>query len=128
MPIPSVTVNILNNQTVGQSLILKCSATTVRGITSRVDIMWSRNGLELNTIRGVNSSIIDDSESFTDTYTIQQLNTADENREYQCEVSINIESPVKATGSVALNVTGMFILLYTNLHILHTYITSPFSF
>ena len=90
--------------------------------------MWSRNGLELNTIRGVNSSIIDDSESFTDTYTIQQLNTADENREYQCEVSINIESPVKATGSVALNVTGMFILLYTYLHILHTYITSPFSF
>ena len=128
MPIPSVTVNILNNQTVGQSLILKCSATTVRGITSRVDIMWSRNGLELNTIRGVNSSIIDDSESFTDTYTIQQLNTADENREYQCEVSINIESPVKATGSVALNVTGMFIFLYTYLHILHTYITSPFSF
>ena len=128
MPIPSVTVNILNNQTVGQSLILKCSATTVRGITSRVDIMWSRNGLELNTIRGVNSSIIDDSESFTDTYTIQQLNTADENREYQCEVSINIESPVKVTGSVALNVTGMFIFLYTYLHILHTYITSPFSF
>ena len=109
MPIPSVTVNILNNQTVGQSLILKCSATTVRGITSRVDIVWSRDGLELNTIRGVNSSIIDDSESFTDTYTIQQLNTADENREYQCEVSINIESPVKATGSITLNVTGMFL-------------------
>ena len=128
MPIPSVTVNILNSQTVGQSLILKCSATTVRGITSRVDIMWSRDGLELNTIRGVNSSIIDDSESFTDTYTIQQLNTADENREYQCEVSINIDSPVKATGSVTLNVTGMFIILYTYLHILHTYITSPFPF
>ena len=114
MPIPSVTINVLNNQTVGQLLILECDVTAVRGITSRVDIMWSRNGLELNTNRGVNiSATIDNSESFTDTYTIQQLSTEDENREYQCEVSINTASPVKATESVALNVTGMFILLYT---------------
>ena len=101
--------------------MLECDVTIVRGITSRVDIMWSRNGLELNTNRGVNiSSTINDSESLTDIYTIQQLSTADENREYQCEVSINTESPVKATGSVTLNVTGMFIFLYTYLHILHT--------
>ena len=110
VPIPSVTVNILNSQTVGESLMLECNATTVRGITSRLDILWSSDDMELNTIRGVNiTSAIDNSVSFTDTYTIQQLSTADENRRYQCEVLIDTESPVKTTRSVILNVTGKYM-------------------
>jgi len=32
-----------NIQTVGQSLTLECSVTAVRGITSRVDIVWKNN-------------------------------------------------------------------------------------
>ena len=125
MPIPSVTVNILNSQTVGQSLMLECNATTVRGITSRLDILWSSDDMELNTIRGVNiTSAIDNSVSFTDTYTIQQLSTADENRRYQCEVLIDTESPVRTTRSVILNVTSKYIITC----ILHTYIIPPFPF
>ena len=39
VPGPSVTINAPSNQTVGQSLTLESSITTVRGITSRVDIV-----------------------------------------------------------------------------------------
>ena len=115
VPIPSVTINILDNQTVGQSLILQCDVTTVRGITSRVVIMWSSDGSGesgVDIIGGVNtSSVTNDSLLFTDTYTIPQLSTADENKEYQCEVLIDTESPVIATGSVTLNITGKYIVI-----------------
>ena len=47
-----MTVTALNIQTVGQSLTLECTVTAVRGITSRVDIIWSRNGRELERIEG----------------------------------------------------------------------------
>ena len=113
MPIPSVSINIRNSQTVGQSLMLKCIATTVRGITSRVDIVWSSDGSELNTIRGVNDSLVRDNLVFTNTYTIPQLSTTDENKEYQCEVSINAQSAVTANSSVLLNVTGKHIFVVT---------------
>ena len=116
MPIPSVTINILNNQTVGQSLILECDVTTVRGITSRVVIMWSSDNSgesRLDVIGEANTSlVVNDSMLFTDTYIIPQLSTADENKEYQCEVFIDAESPVTANDSVILNVTGKLIYCY----------------
>ena len=115
MPIPSVTINILNNQTVGQSLILECDVTTVRGITSRVVIMWSSDNSgesRLDVIGEANTSLlVNDSMLFTDTYIIPQLSTADENKEYQCEVFIDAESPVTANDSVILNVTGKHIVI-----------------
>ena len=112
MPNPSVNVNILNNQTVGQPLMLKCNVTAVRGITSRVDIVWNSDGSELNTIRGVNISLVrDDSVSFTDTYTIPQLSTTDENKEYQCEIIVNTHSSIATTGRVILNVSGKCIII-----------------
>ena len=116
MPIPSVNVNILNIQIVGQPLILQCDVTTVKGITSRVDIIWSNNGSEVNDNRGVNIS----STLITDTYMIPQLSTGDENREYQCEVFIDAQLPVIATESVILNVTGK----YTDHSTLHP--TTPY--
>ena len=132
MPVPSVTVNILNNQTVGQSLTLECSITTVRGITSRVDVVWSSNGIELNTVKGVNiSSLINDSLLLTDTYIIPQLSTADENKEYVCEISLDTEPLVNATSSVVLHVTGkhnisitctLYTLLYYSSRYPHHYV------
>ena len=113
VPIPSVTVNILNNQTVGQTLMLKCDVTAVRGITSRVDIVWSSNGSELKSIKGANvSSVADSWVFFTSTYVIPQLSTADEGRECQCEIVIDTNSSVTAADVVALNVTGKNIFTY----------------
>ena len=109
VPKPLVIMKILNNQTVGQSLRLKCNVTAVRGITSKVDMLWLSNGSEIKRIEGVNfSSITNNSElvQFTDYYIISQLTTADEDISYQCEVLIDANLPTKAVESISLNVTG----------------------
>ena len=81
--------------------------TTVRGITSRVDIIWSSDGTQLERMEGVNvGSTTDNSVVYTDTYSISQLNTTDDGREYQCEVMINTSPPVMANDSVTLDVMG----------------------
>ena len=96
-----MTVTALDTQIVGQSLSLGCSVTAVRGITSPVDVIWNRNGIELQ-ITEFNST----EEINTDTYTISQLYTTDDGREYQCEVVISTSPPIMATGSVTLDVMG----------------------
>ena len=109
VPTPLVVISILNNQTVGQSLTLECSVTTAKGITSRVDIVWRKNDLEIKRIEGVSfSSFTNNSKlvQFTDFYVLPQLSTSDEGRLFQCQVLVNRESPVKVTNSVSLNVTG----------------------
>ena len=99
-----------NTQTVGQSLTLQCNVTTVRGITSGVDIVWrnSNGGMELNRTNGVSSTTMDNSLVYTDSYTISQLNTTDEGRVIQCEVVINASPPVIASDSITLDVTGEY--------------------
>ena len=107
VPTPSVTVTAPNTQIVGQSLSLECSVTAVRGITSRVDIVWSRDGTEVGRVEGIIGSFTtENSVVYTDTYTILQLSTTDDGREYQCEVVINTSPPVMVTSSVALDVMG----------------------
>jgi len=125
VPTPNVTVTAPNTQTVGQSLTLECSVTTVRGITSRVDIIWSSDDTELERMEGVNvSSTTDNSVVYTDTYNILQLSTNDDGREYHCEVVINTSPPVMANDSVALKLTGQCVLFNVPLlciHFLHSF-------
>ena len=102
-----MTVNAPNSQIVNQSLTLTCNVTAVRGITSGVDIIWTRNGTEVERMEGVNvSSTTGNMAMYTDTYTISQLSTNDE---YQCEVVINTSPLVMVTGSVTLNVMGKYV-------------------
>ena len=103
---PNVTVTAHNTQMVGQSLILECNVTAVRGITSRVDIVWSRNGTEVERMDGVNvSSTTGNMVIYTDSYTISLLSTDDDGREYQCGLVIN-PSPLVTGGSITLDVMG----------------------
>ena len=84
VPVPSIEIIALNNQTVGQSLTLESTITTVRGITSRVDIVWSNNGVELRRINNTNISLtVNDSELYEDTFNIPLLRTSDDNRVFQ---------------------------------------------
>ena len=106
VPTPSVSLTAPNTQTVGQSLTLQCEVTTVRGITSRVDIVWSSGGTELERMNNVSSTTMDNSLVYTDSYTISQLSTTDEGRVIQCEVVINASPSVMASDSVTLDVTG----------------------
>ena len=113
VPTPSVAVAALGDQIVGQSLVLECNVTAVRGIETRVDIIWSRDGGMLEAMEGVNiSSTTDNSVVYTDTYMIMEVSTDDDGREYQCQVVINTSPPVMNTGSVTLDVTGNCLLTW----------------
>jgi len=81
--------------------------TTVRGITSRVDIIWSSDGTELQIVEGVSISYTTDSSVvYTDTYNISQLSTTHNGREYECEVVINTDPPVMASDNDTLDALG----------------------
>ena len=113
VPVPSIEIIALNNQTVGQSLTLESTITTVRGITSRVDIVWSSNGVELKRITNANINfMINDSELYKDTFNIPLLSTSDDGRVFQCEMIImTIPSVIVATNDVTLDVIGKLLLL-----------------
>ena len=111
MPIPNVSITTIGALKVSQPLTLECSITTVKGITSRVDIVWSSNGLELKRIDGANVTFVsDNSEIYTVFYDISQLITSDHGREYQCGIFINTTPSVMAIGSITLDVTGKYNL------------------
>ena len=107
-----------NTQTVGQSLTLQCTVTTVRGITSRVDIVWSSGGTELQRMNNVSSTMMGNSLVYTNSYTISQLSTTDDGRLIQCEVVINTSPSVIASDSTTLDVTGE--LLSSNILLVNT--------
>ena len=90
-------------QIVGQPLTLQCSAAGLGSVTSRADVTWKVDNVELQTISGIPSFILS---SYQVPYVIPQLSTAYDGRVYQCEVVINTSPPVIATGSVTLDVTG----------------------
>ena len=79
----------------------------MRGITSRVDIIWSSNGVQLKRTEGVHSiSLPNNSVVYAASYEILQISTNDDNRKYLCEVSVNTTPMITGNASVILNVTG----------------------
>ena len=113
----------------GQSLTLQCEVTTVRGITSRVDIVWSSGGVELERMNNVSSTTMGNLLVYTDNYTISQLSTTDDDRAIQCEGVINATPPVMANDLITLNMTGEchntsiacdLVLLYTQFLLLQS--------
>ena len=105
-----MTINAPSNQTVGQSLTLESSIAIVRGITSRVDIVWSSNGVELRRIMGATPN--SNSEVYEDTYDIPLLSTSDDGRVIECEIIIMKTPSVVATNNVILDVTGKYSVYY----------------
>ena len=108
VPTPnSVSVVAIKSQIVGQSLTLQCDVTTVRGITSRVDIVWSSNGSELKRVEGANVTFIsNDSVVYVYSFDILQLNTSDDGRVYQCAVFVNTYPTILNNDNITLDLTG----------------------
>ena len=104
----------VNNQTIGQPLILQCSVTTIRDINSRVDFVWISNGTELERVEGVTGDIssANNLAIYTNHYIISQLSIADNNSSYTCEVIINRSPLISATGNFTLNITGKVMHTY----------------
>ena len=98
-----------DSQIVGEPLTLESTITTVRGITSRVDIVWSSDGSELKRIEGIDSnSTNNNSVIYMNSYTISPLSTDDEGRTYQCAVIIDQVLVIIVNNSITLDVTGEF--------------------
>ena len=105
VPTPTVSVTALNSQIVGQSVTLQCElVTTVRGITSRVDIVWSSDGTELKRMNNVLSTTMSGSLVYANYYTISQLNTTDDDRVIQCEGTII--GMMSVVDNIIVDVTG----------------------
>ena len=81
----------------------------MRGITSSVDIVWSSNDVVLNIERDVVNLTASYSANYISTYNIPQLSTVDDGRVYSCEVVINTNPPVTATGTVMIAVNGNLV-------------------
>ena len=111
VPTPTLRMAAPDTQTVGHSLTLQCEVTTVRGITSRVDIVWSSDGTELRRVNNVSSTTMENSVVYTDSNTISQLSTTDDGRVIQCEVVINASPSVIANDNITLDVIGEYTIV-----------------
>ena len=118
VPTPNVSISLTNTQILGQSLTLHCEVTTVRGITTNVNIVWRSNGETLRRNYDVSSTTGNNSLVYTDTYTISLLSSTDDGRVINCEVVIDGASPsVVANENITLDVTSEYINKhYYNVH------------
>ena len=106
VPNPDLLVTVSNTQSVGQSLTLQCEVTAVRGITSRVDIVWSSGGVVLRRTNDTTATTMDNLLVYTDSYTVSQLSTTDDGRVIQCKVVINTSPPIQDDDRIRLDVIG----------------------
>ena len=96
---------------------MQCEATVTRGITSPVDIIWSRNnGTEIlqivvQAISTLNNNML----VFTDTYTTLILTEDDNDMMYTCTVSINTN-----TGRTSGN-NFFIVVLHSKYKMYHMY-------
>ena len=111
----NVSITNTSSQIVGQSLTLECSVTTVRGITSRVDIVWSSGRIEVEKIEEVNITYTSAGLAvYKTTYTSPQLSTTDDGRVYQCEVVINTSPLIFDSSNITLDINGLLLLFTFN--------------
>ena len=62
--------------------------------------------MELNRTDNISSTTMDNSLVYTDSYTIPQLSTDDEGRNYWCEAVINSNPTITSSANVTLDVSG----------------------
>ena len=84
----------MRNLTIGDSLKLDCSFTTVRGISSSVNFIWYTGGIELRRVDDITADVLNDTAIYTDSFEISSLSAIDNGRVYQCRVVINATRPV----------------------------------
>ena len=123
--ITSVVVATLSEQVVGQPLKLECAMSTPRGISSKVDLVWSRDGVEVEHINDISSNFSSpEVVVYTNIYSIPLLGTYDDDIVYECEVIINSSPILKFTDNVTLDVTGMCAMIYYINHLIVFYFHS----
>ena len=116
----------LRNVTIGHPLILDCTVTAVRGISSSVDIIWTTGGRVVRRVDNITADIENDYAIYTDSFEISSLSAIDNGREYQCTVVINARQPVNNSDQITLMFPGEYIvakylkiLLWCSMYVMH---------
>ena len=92
---------------------MECTVTTIGYITSRVDIIWSRDNVELKRTKDVNISYINnDTAVYVNYFNVSQVSTNDDDKVYGCKIIINQEPPLIAIGTTTLKVNGKIRHIY----------------
>ena len=100
----NVTISVPEEQQVGQSLTLECKIVSTSEVDSSFDIIWTREGMEVRSVRNISGSLLS---NYSDLYTIPVLRRSDRLAPYQCDLIINLNQPVNRSTSILLeNVTG----------------------
>ena len=106
VPSPVVNLRAVTDQISGQPLTLECNATTVRGITSSVDISI----FLLETFEDVDPIIVGNSAVYSATFTLEELTRFDDGRLLVCLVNIN---GTTSSDTLILDVSGKYkIIIY----------------
>ena len=106
-PIVTIKVTIVDYPTIYQPLILQCTATIVRAITSTVDIIWTTNNTQVRRVNNVTaSSNINSSSIYNDSFIIPSLNLSYIESVYECEVLINLVLPTSAKTDFIVPIPG----------------------
>ena len=92
----------------GKAATLECNATAVRGITSRVDIIWTAGSRAVRIVEDVTASTANNSQSvvYTDQFITRPLSADDDGRVYQCQVVINADFRINAFANIVLDFPG----------------------
>ena len=101
---PIVSLTAVNSLTVGQPLFLECTVNIACIIRGEVTVVWSVDGVELESTRSVNyteSSVV-----YVENYTIPQLHKSDNGKLYQCEIMINTSVLVTAAANLTIALSG----------------------
>ena len=103
----SIEVTTANYPTIYQPLVLQCTASIVRGITSTVDIIWTTNNAQVRRVNNVTaSSNINSSSTYNDSFIIPSLNLSDIGSVYECEVLINSTLRTTAKTDIIIPIPG----------------------
>ena len=111
VPIPTVTVTLLDWTLGASSLMLQCEVTTVRGINSTVDIVWSNDTEELDRV-STPPMIVNNLKVYMVTYVItQNLTTELDGAVYSCEAVINSDPVVRSINTATVDVIGEMCII-----------------
>ena len=113
VPSPIVEVISIDAVELGKATTLECNVTAVRGITSRVDIIWRigsnstiANSTIVKTVENVTVNIVNNSAVYTNQLVTTPLSVNDNGIVYYCAVSINSTFGVSSHGTIVLDFIG----------------------
>ena len=101
----------------GDVTTLECSAIAVRGITSRVDIIWTTGFRTVRRVEDITATILNNSAVYADQLVTPPLSVNDNGRVYQCQVVINADFRINAFSSIVLDFIGKY--MYVMLHYMY---------